>query len=611
MITHFKNRLNQLVSFRWALAFSVLASLVLLSCNDDDDAPAPDKNIVQLAQANPELSTLVTALTRFPDLVTTLSGSGQLTVFAPTNTAFTNLLTTLGLPSLEAIPDATLKSVLQYHVITSGALNASQLTNGTITTASGQTIAVNVTNGVTLNGSTRVTTADVQATNGVVHVVDAVLVPSNFVAPPNKTIVQLAQATPNLSVLVTALTKYPDLVSTLSGNGTFTVFAPTNTAFTNLLAAIGQTSLDDIPESVLKSVLQYHVVSTAALQASQLTAGNLNSVSNEAIAVTVTGGVRINGTVNVTTADVSATNGVVHIVDAVLVPPSIRPVVGTIVAPAYFNKNFSTLVAAVVKADLLSTLLGAGPFTLFAPTNAAFTAAGVTSLDNLTKAQLIPILQYHVLGSKVLAADLPSGSAAITTLNGKFYLSNGGSGVFINGTTQVTSTNINASNGVVHVINRTLIPPAKTIAQTATDLSTSSSPQFTQLVAALARTSGTGTDLLAAVSNADANLTVFAPTDAAFQALYTALGVANVNEIPIATLTAVLQVHVVGARVFSTDLTNGSVATLNGNVTVNATAKTITDAKGNVANLSANAALLNVLATNGVIHTIDKVLLPQ
>lgn len=611
MITHFKNRLNQLVSFRWALAFSVLASLVLLSCDDDDDAPAPDKNIVQLAQANPELSTLVTALTRFPDLVTTLSGSGQLTVFAPTNTAFTNLLTTLGLPSLEAIPDATLKSVLQYHVITSGALNASQLTNGTITTASGQTIAVNVTNGVTLNGSTKVTTADVQATNGVVHVVDAVLVPSNFVAPPNKTIVQLAQATPNLSVLVTALTKYPDLVSTLSGNGTFTVFAPTNTAFTNLLAAIGQTSLDDIPESVLKSVLQYHVVSTAALHASQLTAGNLNSVSNEAIAVTVTGGVRLNGTVNVTTADVSATNGVVHIVDAVLVPPSIRPVVGTIVAPAYFNKNFSTLVAAVVKADLLSTLLGAGPFTLFAPTNAAFTAAGVTSLDNLTKAQLIPILQYHVLGSKVLAADLPSGSAAITTLNGKFYLSNGGSGVFINGTTQVTSTNINASNGVVHVINRTLIPPAKTIAQTATDLSTSSSPQFTQLVAALARTSGTGTDLLAAVSNADANLTVFAPTDAAFQALYTALGVANVNEIPIATLTAVLQVHVVGARVFSTDLTNGSVATLNGNVTVNATAKTITDAKGNVANLSANAALLNVLATNGVIHTIDKVLLPQ
>ncbi|PZR23358.1 MAG: adhesion lipoprotein, partial [Azospira oryzae] len=336
MITYFKNRLNQLVSFRWALAFSVLASLVLLSCNDDDDAPAPDKNIVQLAQANPELSTLVTALTRFPDLVTTLSGSGQLTVFAPTNTAFTNLLTTLGLPSLEAIPDATLKSVLQYHVITSGALNASQLTNGTITTASGQTIAVNVTSGVTLNGSTKVTTADVQATNGVVHVVDAVLVPSNFVAPPNKTIVQLAQATPNLSVLVTALTKYPDLVSTLSGNGTFTVFAPTNTAFTNLLAAIGQTSLDDIPESVLKSVLQYHVVSTAALQASQLTAGNLNSVSNEAIAVTVTGGVRINGTVNVTTADVSATNGVVHIVDAVLVPPSIRPVVGTIVAPAYF-----------------------------------------------------------------------------------------------------------------------------------------------------------------------------------------------------------------------------------------------------------------------------------
>ena len=612
MTTHFKNRLTMMIPVRWALLFSVLASLLLFSCNDDDEVPAPDKNIVQLAQGNAELSTLVTALSKYPDLVSTLSGAGKFTVFAPTNAAFSNLLTTLGLSSLDAIPEATLKSVLQYHVVTTGAFNANQLTNGNVTAASGQAIAVNVDKGVTLNGNTKVTTADVQATNGVVHVIDAVLVPPNFVAPPNKTIVQLAQGSPNLSILVTALTKYPDLVSTLSGNGTFTVFAPTNTAFTNLLAAIGQTSLDDIPESVLKSVLQYHVVSTAALKASQLTTGNVKSASNEDIAVNVSNGVKLNGAVNVTTADVIATNGVVHIIDAVLIPPTIRPIVGTIVAPAYFNKNFSTLVAAVVKAELLSTLLGAGPFTLFAPNNAAFTAAGITSLDNLTKAQLIPILQYHVLGSKVLAADLPSGSAAITTLNGKFYLSNRASGVFINGTTQVTATNVNASNGVVHVINRTLSPPTKTIAQIATDLSTATSgPQFTQLVAALTRTSGTPTDLLDAVSNGSANLTVFAPTDAAFQALYTSLGVTNVNQIPIATLTAVLQVHVVNARVFSTDLANGAVATLNGNVTVNATNKTITDAKGNVANLSTSAALLNVLATNGVIHTIDKVLLPQ
>lgn len=433
---------------------------------------------------------------------------------------------------------------------------------------------------------------------------------------PDKTIVEIAQSNSNLSSLVAALSKYPDLVSTLNGNGKYTVFAPTNAAFTSLLTAIGQTSVNDVPENVLKNILQYHVVTSGAIKSTQLTNGNVEAANGEDISVTVTGGVKLNGTINVTTADVEASNGVIHIVDAVLVPPSVTPIVGTIVAPAYFNKNFTTLIAAVQAADasILTTLLGNGPsnkkLTLFAPTNAAFTAAGITTLPD--KATLNAVLKYHVIDDEVRAAELPSGSAAITTLGGKFYLSNNGAnGVYINGTTKVTATDIIGSNGVVHVIDRTLIPPSKTIAGIATDLSTASSPQFTQLVAALARTSGTDTDLLAAVSNGDANLTVFAPTDAAFQQLYTALDVEGINDIPLATLTAVLQHHVVAARVFSTDLVNGNVATLNGNVTVSATNKTITDGSGNVANLSTNAALLNVLATNGVIHTIDRVLLPD
>ena len=429
-------------------------------------------------------------------------------------------------------------------------------------------------------------------------------------------IVQVAQGSSNLTTLVSALTKYPDLVSTLSGNGDFTVFAPTNAAFTDLLAAVGQTSIDDIPEDVLKNILQYHVITTDDLNANELTAGSLETANTEDIAVTTTGGVKLNGTANVTTADVEATNGVVHIVDAVLVPPSVIPIVGTIVAPAYFNKDFTTLIAAVKAADpsILTTLLGNGPsgngLTLFAPTNAAFTAAGITSLPDQTT--LNAVLTYHVIDGEVMASDLPEGSASIPTLNGNIYLSNNGSsGVFINGTTEVIATDISASNGVVHVIDRTLMPPSQTIAEIAVDLSTSSNPEFTQLVAALSRTSGTATDLLAAVSNADVNLTVFAPTDAAFEQLYTALGVTSVDEIPLATLTAVLQHHVIGDRVLSTDLVDGTAETLNGDVTINAGDGTITDESGNAANLSENAALLNVLATNGVIHTIDRVLLPQ
>ena len=146
-------------------------------------------------------------------------------------------------------------------------------------------------------------------------------------------IVQVAQSNSSLTTLVSALTKYPDLVTTLSGSGDFTVFAPTNTAFTNLLAAVGQTSIDDVPEDVLKNILQYHVITTDDLSASELTPGSLKAANTEDIAVTTAGGVKLNGTVNVTTADVDATNGVVHIIDAVLVPPSIMPIVGTIVAP--------------------------------------------------------------------------------------------------------------------------------------------------------------------------------------------------------------------------------------------------------------------------------------
>jgi len=433
---------------------------------------------------------------------------------------------------------------------------------------------------------------------------------------PEKTIAQVVTGSPNLSILASAVTKYPDLVSTLSGEGSFTVFAPSNAAFLALLPAIGQTSLNDIPEDVLKSIIQYHVIASAALKSTDLTTGNVNAVNGEAISINVASGVKINTSTNVTVADVEATNGIVHIVDAVLVNPSIRPIVGTIVAPAYFNKNFSTLIAAVKAASpsILTTLLGNGPsnkkLTLFAPTNDAFAAAGITSLPN--QATLDAVLTYHVIDDEVLASELPSGSAAITTLNGKFYLSNNGAnGVFINARTQVTATDIKGSNGVVHVINRTLLPPSQTIAAIAVGLSTGTAPQFTQLVAALARTSGTDTDLLAAASDATANLTVFAPTDAAFEALYTALGVDGVEEIDLATLTAVLKHHIVAARVFSTDLTNGTASTLNGDITISATNGTIQDGQGNTAALSSNAGLLNVLATNGVIHTIDKVLLPQ
>ncbi|MDZ7647843.1 MAG: fasciclin domain-containing protein [Cytophagales bacterium] len=288
-------------------------------------------------------------------------------------------------------------------------------------------------------------------------------------------------------------------------------------------------------------------------------------------------------------------------IDAVLVPPSIAPVVGTIVAPAYFNKNFSTLVAAVVQAGLLPTLLSTtNQLTLFAPTNEAFAAAGISTLpanDATGNALLTSILAYHVIAgsSEIKASDIASGASSATTFGGsKIYLSKGaGRCVYQWKNSQVTATDIQGSNGIVHVINRTLVPPTQTIAEIVVANTTASTPQFTQLLAALAHTDGQGADdLLAAVSASTGELTVFAPTDAAFQALYTVLGVDNVNEIELSTLIAVLKKHVVGARRFSTDLVSGPVATLNGDVTVNTSNLTIVGGSGNAANLQTT--LLNI-----------------
>jgi transforming growth factor-beta-induced protein len=428
----------------------------------------------------------------------------------------------------------------------------------------------------------------------------------------NQNVVELVQDNDDLSTLEDALERFPDLVSTLSGSGQVTVFAPSNAAFENLLDAVGQSSLDDIPDDVLRDILEYHVVSGATLS-TELSDGAVTTVGGEDISVSTSGGVTLNGSASVTTADVRATNGVVHIIDEVLVPPSIQPIVGTVVAPAYFNKNFSTLIAAVKAASpaILTTLLSSENKTLFAPTNDAFAAAGITTLPD--QATLDAVLTYHVINSEVTSSQIASGSSNAETLNGKIYLSKNDNGVFINGTSKVATPDIQATNGVVHVIDRTLMPPSQTIAEIATQLSSANPAEFTQLVSALARTQGQGAnDLLAAVSSATSDLSVFAPTDAAFEELYTALGVSSVDEIPLATLTAVLKHHVVAGRVFSTDLSSGAVPTLNGNVTVDVDADppTVSGSSGgaNVANLQTTS--LDIHATNGVIHVIDKVLLP-
>jgi transforming growth factor-beta-induced protein len=302
-------------------------------------------------------------------------------------------------------------------------------------------------------------------------------------------------------------------------------------------------------------------------------------------------------------------------------------IVNTIVEPAYFNKNFSILTEAVVKADLLSTLIDPdADFTLFAPDNDAFEAAGITSLAGLTANDLTPILLYHAIGSKVYGNTLPATGSAVTTLGGDFYLSINSSGAYINGVTKVTAAtlaggSLDYSNGVVHLIDRTLVPPSKNIVEIAVAASQASpGAQFGQLVAALtAVENDPNAANLVTILSGTGPFTVFAPTDAAFQSLYTKANVADfsalVAAVGIPVIEAVLKYHVVGARVFSTDLpnlTSNTVTTLGGTFTLNLSSLTITDTDAALGLGTSDASIVStdILGTNGVIHVINQVILP-
>lgn len=309
--------------FFFGLFIALSAAVVFTACDDDDDNTEL-KNIVELAQGDANLSTLVADVQR-AGLVDELSGTDQLTVFAPTNQAFSDLLTALGYTKLEDVPVDALTDILLNHVV-SGEVRSTALTTGYVETLLpfGSTNSfvnnyVDLSSGVKIGGS-QVTTADLDASNGVVHVINKVIVPP--------TVVNQALNNPNFSTLVAALTRSDlgvDYVSVLSGAGPFTVFAPTNAAFASLLTELGASSLNDISADVLNKVLQYHVVSGANVLSTQLTDEQVVSTFlGQSFTVDLTGGAKIKDAAgrvsNIIATDVQGANGVVHAIDKVILP---------------------------------------------------------------------------------------------------------------------------------------------------------------------------------------------------------------------------------------------------------------------------------------------------
>ncbi len=282
--------------------------------------------------------------------------------------------------------------------------------------------------------------------------------PKPTATPQPKDIVDTAVADGRFTTLAAALTA-AGLVDTLKGEGPFTVFAPTDDAFAKLPAGTVESLLKAENLEQLKSILLYHVVAGKVMAADVTMLESAETVFGKPVMVkTDMGNVYINDAMVVLT-DIETSNGVIHVIDTVLLPPADKlDIVDTAVA----DGRFTTLAAALTAAGLVDTLKGEGPFTVFAPTDDAFAKLPAGTVESLLKAenleQLKSILLYHVVAGKVMAADVTMLESAETVLGKPVMVKMDMGNVYINDA-MVVMTDIETSNGVIHVIDTVLLPP--------------------------------------------------------------------------------------------------------------------------------------------------------
>ena len=486
-------------------------------------------------------------------------------------------------------------------------------------------------------------------------------IPLSVTADETKDIPTNASETGIHDSLVAALTQ-AGLVETLSGDGPFTVFAPTDQAFTD--AGIDLASFDnDEANATLVDILTYHVLNGAVDSASVTDGLSVEALNGDNLDFAVVNGTVLVNDATVITADVVSSNGVIHVIDKVLLPPADE--LGDIPTVASSTGVHGVLVDAVIQAGLLATLSGEGPYTVFAPTDQAFTDAGISLSDfdgEEGAAALANVLAYHVTTGSVLSGDLSDGQMVTMLNQQQVRIGVTSAGVLINDAT-VTLADVAASNGVIHVIDKVLLPPedvegeicynseTHTIVagadqatceaytylnntemnnQTYTGCYNTVTHQITNVteavcgaymwtaavdIATTAAATSIHDSLVAALGVAglvdtltgDDAYTVFAPTDEAFAAAGINLDDFTTEE-EIDALANILLYHVVAGEIASTDLVDGAntVTAANGDeltVTVSEGAVTV-GAEG------ATVVLADVPASNGVIHVIDKVIMP-
>ena len=371
--------------------------------------------------------------------------------FAPTDDAFT--AAGIDLAALDT-PEGkqTLSDILLYHVVASS-VPASAVTDCMSANAvNGQPLSFTVGDGVMVNDA-NVIQADVIASNGIIHVIDKVLSPTST---PND-IPRTAQCTGEHNSLVAAVIQ-AELLTTLQGEGPFTVFAPTDQAFAD--AGIDLAALDT-PEGkeTLTDILLYHVLDSEVPSSAVTDCLSATAVNALPLSFTVSDGVMVNDA-NVVTADVATSNGVIHVIDKVLTPTATPT---DIPRTAQCTGVHNTLVDAVIQADLLTTLQGDGPFTLFAPTDQAFIDAGINLAALNTeegKATLTDILLHHVFISDSIWASQIEDGQVVSMANGDNITLSKADGTIMIGDSTVTGADVLVSNGIIHVVDKVIMPPS-------------------------------------------------------------------------------------------------------------------------------------------------------
>jgi len=569
----------------------------LAACDDDDDGMVDppiedDGTIADIVGDDDSFSTLL-GLLQGEDLTDALGEEdATFTVFAPTNAAF-------GPYDLDAIAgtEGAVGEILRYHVVQGAAVASGDLTDGqTIETLAGDELTVSLRDGNVFIDGAQVTQPDVEADNGIIHVIDRTLI-------GNQNLANVAAFVNETSVLFDTVAG-AGLGEAFADAEQWTVFGPNNATFENA-------DLSGFSEEEIAQILQYHAVagsattSTALLDLLAEGEVTLTTVQGEDLTIALDGDQVVfndgQATLDVANLDYLASNGILHVIDGLLLPPSLVPAT-TIADVVAGDENFSTLLAALQAADLVDPLADEeATFTVFAPNNDGFAPINTDVL--LAQPALSEVLGYHVIpDAEIAAADLSEGDNPVTTLAGEeLTVVVNDDGVFIEGS-EVVNFDIEADNGIIHVLDRTLLG----------NQNLANVVQFTAETEELFGAVGNA-GLADAFVNAD-DWTVFGPNNATFEN-------ADLSGFSDAEIAEVLQYHVFPDGLTSSgDLLqllsdNGGEVTL---TTLQGEDLTIAqDGEEIVFNDSDDGpqatldlSNLDYFGSNGILHVIDGLLLP-